>query len=97
MKTKKVQRRQYTEDFKRQAVALVTKQGYKVSQAARSLDLNPNLITNWRRQFEQEDSGDRLGKDEREELNRLRRENRELRLEKEILKKATAFFARETK
>lgn len=59
MKTKKIQRRQYTEDFKRQAMALVTEQGYKVSQAARSLDINPNLITNWRRQFEQEGCGNR--------------------------------------
>lgn len=96
MKTKAA-RRQYTEDFKRQAVALVTEQGYKVTQAARSLDINPNLITQWRRQFEQESRGELLRQGEREELNRLRRENRELRLEKEILKKAAAFFARETK
>ena len=48
-------------------------------------------------EFEQEVSGERLSTDEREELRRLRKENRELRMEQEILKKASAYFARQMK
>jgi transposase len=90
-------RRSYTEDFKRDAVALVAEQGYKVSEAARSLGIGDNLIRRWRREFEEEASGARLGADEREELKRLRKENRLLRMEKEILKKASQYFAKEMK
>ena len=57
----------------------------------------PNLIGRWRRQFEEEASGVRLSGDEREELKRLRKEVRQLRMEKEILKKASQFFAKEMK
>jgi len=90
-------RRRYTEDFKREAVALITEQGYKISEAARSLDIGANLLGRWRREFEEEASGARLSVDEREELKRLRRENRMLRMEKEILKKASQYFAKEMK
>ena len=88
-------RRNYTEDFKREAVALVTEQGYKISEAARGLEIGANLLGRWRRQFEEEASGSRLSVDEREELKRLRKENRMLRMEKEILKKASQYFAKE--
>ena len=81
-------RRKYTEEFKREAVALVTEQGYKIAEAARSLDIGVNVLSRWRRQFAEEASGARLSVDEREEWKRLRKENRNLRLEKEILKKA---------
>ena len=97
MTTEKRKRRNYTEDFKRDAVALVTEQGYKTSEAARSLGIGDNLIRRWKREFEEEASGARLGADEREELKRLRKENRLLRMEKEILKKASAYFAKEMK
>ena len=90
-------RRNYTEDFKRDAVALVTDQGYKVSEAARSLGIGDNLIRRWKREFEEEASGARLSADEREELKRLRKEVRMLRMEKEILKKASQYFAKEMK
>jgi transposase len=90
-------RRNYTEDFKRDAVGLVTEQGYKPSEAARSLGIGDNLIRRWKREFEEEASGAQLGVDEREELKRLRKENRLLRMEKEILKKASAYFAKEMK
>jgi transposase len=82
MTTETRKRRNYTEDFKRDAVGLVTEQGYKPSEAARSLGIGDNL---------------QLGVDEREELKRLRKENRLLRMEKEILKKASAYFAKEMK
>jgi transposase len=97
MTTETRKRREYTEDFKRDAVALVTEQGYKVSEAARSLGIGDGLIRRWKREFEEEASGARLGADEREELKRLQKENRLLRMEKEILKKASQYFAKEMK
>ena len=97
MTTETRKRSSYTEDFKREAVALVTEQGYKIAEAARSLDIGANLLGRWRRQFEEEAGGARLDADERDELRRLRRENRQLRMEKEILKKASQYFAKEMK
>ena len=97
MTTEIRKRRNYTEDFKREAVALVTEQGYKIAEAARSLDIGANLLGRWRRQFEEEACGVRLTADEREELKRLRKEVRNLRMEKEILKKASQYFAKEMK
>jgi len=97
MTTENRKRRNYTEDFKREAVALVTEQGYKIAEAARSLDIGANLLGRWRRQLEEEARGTRLNADERDELRRLRRENRKLRMEKEILKKASQYFAKEMK
>ena len=97
MTTEKRTRRKYTEDFKRDAVALVTEQGYKVSEAARSLDINDHQLRRWKQEFAEEASGARLSEDEREELKRLRKEVRNLRMEKEILKKASQYFAKEMK
>lgn len=97
MTTEKRTRRKYTEDFKRDAVALVIEQGYKTSEAARSLDINDNLLRRWTHEFEEGVSGAGLNVDEREELKRLRKEVRTLRMEKEILKKASQYFAKEMK
>ena len=97
MTTGKRQRRDYSEDFKRDAVALVTEQGYSIAEAARSLDIGANILGRWKREYEARASGEALSQDERAELKRLRRENRELRMEKEILKKASAYFAKEMK
>ena len=85
----------YTQEFKREAVALVTEQGYSVAEAARSLGVNANLLYKWKEQQEAQASGAALSLDEREELKKLRAENKRLRMEKEILKKASAFFAKE--
>lgn len=97
MKAEKRTRRKYTEDFKRDAVALVIEQGYKVTEAARSLGIGDNLLRRWKQGFEAEVSGNPLGTDEREELKQLRKENRTLRMEKDILKKASQYFAKEMK
>ncbi len=78
-------------------MALVAEQGYKVSEAARSLGIVDNLIHRWKREFGEEAAGTGLSVDEREELKRLRKEVRMLRMEKEILKKASAYFAKEMK
>ena len=97
MTTENRTRRRYTDEFKHEAVALVTEQGYKVAQAARSLGIGAGLLGRWRSEFETDASGTRLNGEEREELKRLRKENRLLRMEKEILKKASAYFAKEMK
>ena len=90
-------RRSYPEDFKRDAVALVTDQGYTVSEAARNLGIGDGLLRRWRQQFDQETAATGLSGDEGEELKQLRKEVRLLRMEKEILKKASQYFAKEMK
>ena len=82
-------------EFKKEAVALVTQQNYSVANAAQAVGTSENNIRRWMKLFAQEESGERLPTDERAEMARLRRENKELRMEKEILKKASAFFAKE--
>ena len=95
MSTKK--NRTYPKEFKEEAVALVTEQGYSVTEAARSLGITTKLIYNWKQKIEAERSGTKLSEDERSELIKLRRENKQLLIEREILKKASAFFAKEMK
>lgn len=90
-------RRSYTDEFKRDAVALVTEQGYSAAEAARSLGINYNLLHKWRIDFQSQATGQALKLDEREELKRLRKEVSQLKMEKEILKKASAYFAKEMK
>jgi transposase len=89
-------KRRYTDEFKREAVKLVTEQGYTQAEAARSLGIHANLIRQWRRKFAKENSGmETMSETEQQELKRLREEVRRLRMERDILKKATAFFASE--
>lgn len=95
--SQKRQYKQYTKEFKEEAVGLVTEQGYSVPEAAKSLGVNPNLLYRWKDSMEEKLAGTSLSGDERAELQRLRKENKELRMEKEILKKASAFFAKEMK
>lgn len=89
-------RRKFSREFKQEAVKLITEQHYSTSEAARNLGVGANLLRRWRQQLEDEAAGTRLNPDEREELARLRREVKTLRQEREILKKAAAFFARES-
>jgi transposase len=95
--TQKRSYKQYPKEFKDEAVALVLEQGYSVPEAAKSLGITPGMLYKWKELHEQQADGKALAEDEREELKRLRRENKELRMEKEILKKASAFFAKEMK
>ena len=95
--SQKRQYKQYPKEFKEEAVALVAEQGYSVPEAAKSLGINPNLLYRWKDKIEEKQAGTALAEDERAELARLRKENKELRMEKEILKKASAFFAKEMK
>ena len=90
-------RRTFSEEFKRDAVSLVTDQGYSLAEASRSLGLHSNLIRNWKQKFMSENNVQAvLSEDEKVELKRLREEVRKLRMERDILKKATAFFAKES-
>ncbi len=93
--TKKTRRR-YTAEYKEEAVKLVTEEGYSISQAARNLDINANLLARWKQDLTRKPDEDELSSGEKEELKQLRAEVHQLKLEKEILKKATAFFARES-
>ncbi|BBP44690.1 hypothetical protein THMIRHAS_22470 [Thiosulfatimonas sediminis] len=85
----------YTDEFKKEAVALVTDQGYSVAEAAESLGVRTNLIYKWKEKFEAQANGSALSQDERAELKQLRAENKRLKLEKEILKKASALLAQD--
>ena len=87
----------YPPEFRREALELLRVSGKPVSQIAKDLDVSEQTLYVWRRQAEV-DAGKREGltTEEREELRALRKENRNLKMEKEILKKAAVFFAKET-
>ena len=89
-------RRRFTEEFKLGAVRLVLDEGRTVGAVSRELDLTASALSAWVRQAMADRSKGKTGLTtaEREELARLRKENRELRLDREILKKAAAFFAK---
>ena len=88
----------YSPEFRRQAVELVRSSGQSIPQIANELGVSPQSLRNWvkQTQLDTRERRDGLTSDEREELRRLRRENRRLTQEREILKAAAAFFARET-
>ena len=90
-------RRSYPAEFKAEAVQLVRRGDLKKSQVAKDLGVTVETLTKWVKQDEI-DHGQQAGlsTEDREELRRLRKENRILREEREILKKAAAFFASET-
>ncbi len=86
-------RRQFSREFKEEAVRLVTEGGQSLAQVARDLDLRPNLLGRWKQQLAREAQGVVPALDEAEELRQLRKENARLRMEREILKKAVAIFS----
>jgi transposase len=85
----KATRRQYTEEFKREAVKLVVEEGPKVSEVARNLGIDRSLLERWRRQFAEGAVADGAtgSAEEKEELKHLRAEVKQLRIERDILKK----------
>lgn len=93
-------RRKFSEEFKREAVALVLEHGYSCEAAGRSLGVRGGLVGRWKREIEDKageafpGKGKRSGEQQR--IHELEAENRRLRMEKDILKKATVFFAKES-
>ena len=94
-------RKKYSKELKLDAVSLVTDQGYSRAEAARSLGLNANMLCRWVQEEQVSDGlafrGNGKLTPDQEEIRRLKSENKRLQMEKEILKKATVFFAAETK
>jgi transposase len=96
-----MERRRHGREFKLEAVRLVRERGVTVAQAARDLGIHPNLLRNWTKAFEADPvdafPGQGRMKPEQLEIERLRREVRKLKAERDILKKAAAYFAKESK
>jgi transposase len=93
-------RRIYDEEFKRDAVRLVTHNSYGVNETARRLGISAKLLGRWKREAETRSNGAFNGTAqvslEPDELNQLRKENQRLRMERDILKKTLVFFANES-
>ncbi len=99
MSTKKktrAPRRKFSAEFKADAVRMATEPGANIAQTARDLGLGDKVLRSWIKAHRERDAGG-LSSDERAELARLRREVRRLKEEREILKKATAFFVKESR
>jgi transposase len=94
-----MERRRFGREFKLEAVKLVRERGVSVAQAARDLDLHENLLRKWVKDFAADPRhafpGQGQMKPEQLEIERLRREVQKLKAERDILKKAAAYFARE--
>jgi transposase len=93
-------RKKYSKEFKLDAISLVSEQGYSQAEAARSLDINANMLGRWVKEHKIEDGqafrGNGKLTPEQEEVRALRAQVKRLQMEKDILKKATVFFAKET-
>ena len=94
-----MQRRRFSREFKLEAVRLVKERGVAVAQAARDLDVHENVLRKWVRELSGDPQhafpGHGQMKPEQQEIDRLRKEVAKLRAERDILKKAAAYFARE--
>ncbi len=94
-------RRQFTAEFKHEALQLMQREGLSQAEVARRLDIDPSTLRKWQRQLESRGEQAFPGKGQQtaieEENRRLREEVRRLTMERDILKKATAFFAKESK
>ena len=94
-----MQRRKFSREYKLEAVKLVKERGVAVAQAARDLDVHENVLRKWVREYGEDPSQSFPGKGqmkpEQLEIDRLRREVAKLKAERDILKKAAAYFARD--
>ena len=97
---KKLDRVKYTKEFKQDAVNLVTEQGYSANEVARRLGVGQSNVSRWVRELRKDQQDGAEGEVPRKELEaevkRLKKENHRLQMEREILKKAAAFFAKES-
>jgi transposase len=93
-------RRTFSSEFKREAVRLVKERGVAISQAARDLDLHENVLRKWVRELTADPQhafpGQGQLKPEQAEIDQLRKEVAKLKMERDILKKAAAYFAKES-
>ena len=89
------QRREFTNEFKLEAVRLAERGDTPVAQVARDLDLNETVLRRWMGLYGKRANGERMSPEEREELIRLRREVRRITEERDILKKAVSIFSKE--
>ena len=93
-------RRSYTREFKLEAVRLVSERGLSVAQAARDLDLHENVLRKWVKQYREDPAqafpGAGQMKPEQTEIAQLKNEIRKLKAERDILKKAAAYFAKDS-
>lgn len=85
----------YTEEFKQEAVKLVLQEGYTIAKASKSLGVATSTMDNWLKRY-RDLANNGLSESQHERLLRLEKENRELRMERDILKKAAAYFAKES-
>lgn len=94
-------RKKYSKEFKLDAVSLVLEQGYERSEAAQSLDINTQMLGRWVKEQQSDDGqafrGNGKLTPEQDEVRKLKSRVKRLEMEKDILKKATVFFAAETK
>lgn len=94
-------RKKYSKEFKLDAISLVLDQGYTRIEAARSLEINANMLGRWIKEHQADDGqafrGNGKLSPEQEEIRKLKAQVKQLELEKRILKEATVFFAKETK
>ena len=94
-------RKKYSKEFKLDAVSLVIEQGYTRTEAARSLDINANMLGRWVKEYQADDGqvfrGNGKLTTEQAEIKKLKAQVKRLQMEKDILKKAAVFFAVETK
>jgi transposase len=93
-------RRQFSREFKLEAVRLVKERGVSLAQAARDLDVHENVLRKWMRELagdpQQAFPGKGVMKPEQAEIERLRKEVAKLKMERDILKKAAAYFAKDS-
>jgi len=94
MKETKQARRRFTKEFKQDAVKMITEQGHSIADVARNLGIDYNVLCRWKRELSKSDSVEMDAL--KLELKRLQKENKRLEMEREILKKAAAFFAKES-
>lgn len=94
-------RKKYSKEFKLDAIALVIEQNYSQAEASRNLGINPNMLGRWIKEAENDDGqvfrGNGKLTPEQEEIRQLKAQVKRLEMEREVLKKATVFFAKETK
>lgn len=96
MEGEAVKKKRFDRDFKISAVKMITEGGHKASEVARSLGIHPNVLYNWKRKFS--DDGEKAfpGKGHLTEVSALRKQLREVEMERDILKKAVGIFSKPT-